>query len=134
MCHASDSDLKLVKEAGISVVVCPRSNDYFGNRPPLEKMIDLEMDIGFGTDNGMLCSANMLDEIRFIREKFDSVELKSILSIACFGLNDMFNKDGTSTYSNLEQSGWILLSRVDEDEYNSIFNPNSEILGVRWRN
>ena len=134
MCHASDSDLELVKEAGISVVVCPRSNDYFGNRPPLEKMIDLEMDIGFGTDNGMLCSANMLDEIRFIREKFDSVELKSILSIACFGLNDMFNKDGTSTYSNLEQSGWILLSRVDEDEYKSIFNPNSEILGVRWRN
>ena len=134
MCHASDSDLEKVKEAGISVVVCPRSNDYFGNRPPLEKMIDLEMDIGFGTDNGMLCSANMLDEIRFIREKFDSVELKSILSIACFGLNDMFNKDGTSTYSNLEQSGWILLSRVDEDEYKSIFNPNSEILGVRWRN
>ena len=41
MCHASDSDLELVKEAGISVVVCPRSNDYFGNRPPLEKMIDL---------------------------------------------------------------------------------------------
>ena len=92
------------------------------------------MDIGFGTDNGMLCSVNMLDEIRFIREKFSSIGLDSILSIACFGLDDMFNKDGTSTYSNLKQSGWILLSRVEEDEYKSIFNPNSEILGIRWRN
>ena len=97
-------------------------------------MIDLGMDIGFGTDNGMLCSVNMLDEIRFIREKFSSIGLDSILSIACFGLDDMFNKDGTSTYSNLKQSGWILLSRVEEDEYKSIFNPNSEILGIRWRN
>ena len=132
--HASDDDLEKVKDAGISVVVCPRSNEYFGNSPPLEKMIDLGMDIGFGTDNGMLCSVNMLDEIRFIREKFSSIELDSILSIACFGLDDMFNKDGTSTYSNLKQSGWILLSRVEEDEYKSIFNPSSEILGIRWRN
>lgn len=134
MCHASDDDLEKVKDAGISVVVCPRSNEYFGNIPPLEKMIDLGMDIGFGTDNGMLCSVNMLEEIRFIREKFSSIELDSILSIACFGLDDMFNKDGTSTYSNLEQSGWILLSRVEEDEYESVFDTKSEILGVRWRN
>ena len=134
MCYASDSDLEKVKNAGISIVVCPRSNEYFENSPPLEKMIELGMDIGFGTDNGMLCTANMLDEIRFIRRKFDSIDPNTILSIACFGLNDMFNKDGTSTYSNLEQSGWILLSRVEEDEYKSVFNPKSEILGIRWRN
>ena len=134
MCYASDSDLEKVKNAGISIVVCPRSNEYFGNSPPLEKMIELGMDIGFGTDNGMLCTANMLDEIRFIRRKFDSIDPNTILSIACFGLNDMFNKDGTSTYSNLEQSGWILLSRVEEDEYKSVFNPKSEVLGIRWRN
>ena len=134
MCYASDSDLENVKKAGISIVVCPRSNKYFGNKPPLEKMIDLEMDIGFGTDNGMLCSVNMFDEIRFIKENFDSLSEHSILKIACFGLDDMFNKDGTSTYSNLEQSGWILLSRVEEDEYKSVFNPKSEILGIRWRN
>jgi hypothetical protein len=76
----------------------------------------------------------MMDEIHFIRTEYDSLELKIILSIACFGLNDMFNKDGTSTYSNLEQSGWILLSRVEEDNYESIFNPNTKILGIRWRN
>jgi len=134
MCHATNSDLKKIKANNISIVVCPRSNHYFGNKPPLEKMIELGIDIGFGTDNGMLCTVNMMDEIHFIRTEYDSLELKTILSIACFGLNDMFNKDGTSTYSNLEQSGWILLSRVEEDNYESIFNPNTKILGIRWRN
>ena len=134
MCHASDNDLEKIKEAEISVVVCPRSNAYFGNRAPLEKMISLDLDIGFGTDNGMLCSANMIDEIRFIRKEFRDLSLHSILSIACFGLNDMFNKDGTSTYSNLNQCGWILLSRADGDEYESVFNSDSKVLGIRWRN
>ena len=76
----------------------------------------------------------MFDEIRFIKEKFDSLSRHSILKIACFGLNDMFNKDGTSTYSNLDQSGWVLLSRAAEDNFESVFSPNAEILGVRWRN
>jgi hypothetical protein len=134
MCHATDSDLDEIKNAGISVVVCPRSNAYFGNRAPLEKMISLGLDVGFGTDNGMLCSANMMDEIRFIRKEFGDLNLQSILSIACFGLDDMFNKDRTSTYSNLEQSGWVLLSRAAEDNFESVFSPDAEILGVRWRN
>jgi len=134
MCYASDDDLKKIKANNISIVVCPRSNHYFGNRPPLEKMIELGIDIGIGTDNGMLCTANIMDEIHFIRREYDSLGLETILSIACFGLDDIFNKDGTSTYSNLEPSGWILLSRVEEDNYESIFNPNTEILGIRWMN
>ena len=48
MCHATESDLKKIKDNEISVVVCPRSNHYFGNKPPLEKMIELGIDIGFG--------------------------------------------------------------------------------------
>ena len=134
MCHATDKDLRAVKSAGISIVVCPRSNSYFGNLPPLTKMVELGIDLGFGTDNGMLCTANVLDEIRFIRQEFNSLGLEEILSIACFGLDDMFNKDGTSTYSNLDQSGWVLLSRAAEDNFESVFSPNAEILGVRWRN
>jgi len=134
MCHASNEDLEVVKTAGIAIVVCPRSNAYFGNLPPLEKMIELGINLGFGTDNGMFCTANILDEIRFIRQEFDSIGLEQILRIACFGLDDMFNKDGISTYSNLEQSGWVLLSRAAEDNFESVFSPNAEILGVRWRN
>ena len=73
LCHATDQDLEKLKESNISVVVCPRSNDYFGNRPPLEKMIEIGLDLGFGTDNGMICSVNMLDEIRFIDQNYSSM-------------------------------------------------------------
>ena len=134
MCHATDDDLESVKSAGISIVVCPRSNSYFGNLPPLDKMVDLGIDIGFGTDNGMLCTANVLDEIRFVRQEFNSLGLQQILSIACFGLDDMFNKDGTSRYFNPKLSGWALLSREAEDNYESIFSPETKVLGARWRN
>ena len=74
MCHASDSDLQKARDAGISIVVCPRSNNYFGNKPPIEKMVKLGIDLGFGTDNGMLCTSNILDEIRFVRENFQNLE------------------------------------------------------------
>jgi len=134
LCHATNKDLEALKEANISVVVCPRSNHFFGNRPPLEKMIDIGLDLGFGTDNGMICSINMLDEIRFIKENYPSIEMHKILEIACFGLDDMFNKDGTSTYFNPELSGWALLSREAEDNYESVFSPKTKVLGARWRN
>ena len=134
LCHATDEDLSALKKANISVVVCPRSNGYFGNKPPLEKMIDLGLDLGFGTDNGMVCSVNMLDEIRFIRENYPSISSHKILEIACFGLDDMLNKDVTSRYFNPKLSGWALLSREAEDNYESIFSPETKVLGVRWRN
>tara|TARA_B100000953_G_C17986166_1_gene410614 strand:- start:173 stop:1150 length:978 start_codon:yes stop_codon:yes gene_type:complete len=134
MCYATDKDLHSLKDNNISVVVCPRSNAYFGNKPPLEKMIDIGLDLGFGTDNGMLCSVNMLDEMRFVHENYPSIKLHDILKIACFGLDDIFNKDGTSTYFNPKQSGWALLSREAEDNYESIFSPETKILGARWRN
>ena len=134
LCHATNKDLEDLKKANISVVVCPRSNHFFGNKPPLEKMIDIGLDLGFGTDNGMICSVNMLDEIRFIKENYPSIDLHKILEIACFGLDDMFNKDGTSRYFNPKLSGWALLSREAEDKYESIFSPETKVLGVRWRN
>jgi hypothetical protein len=97
-------------------------------------MIDVGLDLGFGTDNGMICSVNMLDEIRFIKENYPSIDLHKILEIACFGLDDMFNKDGTSRYFNPKLSGWALLSREAEDNYESLFSSETKVLGARWRN
>ena len=134
LCHATNEDLEALKKANISVVVCPRSNHYFGNKPPLEKMIDIGLDLGFGTDNGMICSVSILDEIRFIKENHPSIGLHKLLEIACFGLDDMFNKDGTSRYFNPKLSGWALLSKEAEDNYESIFSPETKVLGARWRN
>ena len=81
--------------------------------------------------NGIVCSAY---EAKVIKENFPSIGLHKILEIACFGLSDMFNKDGTSRYFNPKLSGWALLSREAVDNYESIFNPETTVLGARWRN
>ena len=86
------------------------------------------------TSRNIICSVNILDEIRFIKENFPSIGLHKILEIACFGLSDMFNKDGTSRYFNPKLSGWALLSREAIDNYESIFSPETKVLGARWRN
>ena len=46
----------------------------------------------------------------------------------------MFNRDGTSRYFNPKLSGWVLLSREAEDNYEYIFSSKTKVLGARWRN
>jgi len=62
MTEAADSDLLKCAESEVPVVVCARSNLYFGKRPPLKRMIGCGVDIAIGTDNAMLCSPDMRSE------------------------------------------------------------------------
>ncbi|MGN0099119.1 MAG: deaminase [Candidatus Methanomethylophilaceae archaeon] len=62
MCEATDDDLLKCAEAEVPVVVCPRSNAYFGKEAPVARMRSCGVDICLGTDNGMLASPDMLAE------------------------------------------------------------------------
>ena len=57
MSKAQDSDLRSVARAGISVVVCPRSNLITNSGfPNVKRMMELGINLGVGTDNVMLNS------------------------------------------------------------------------------
>lgn len=62
MCEATDDDLLKCAEAEVPIVVCPRSNAYFGKVPPVARMQSCGADICLGTDNGMLASPDMAME------------------------------------------------------------------------
>lgn len=62
MVEATDSDLLKCAEQEIPIVVCPRSNMYFGKIPPIKRMMDCGIDLAIGTDNAMLCSPDMRSE------------------------------------------------------------------------
>ena len=62
MCEATDDDLLKCAEAEVPIVVCPRSNAYFGKEAPVERMQSCGVDICLGTDNGMLASPDMIAE------------------------------------------------------------------------
>lgn len=62
MCEATDGDLAKCAEAEVPIAVCPTSNGYFGKQSPVGRMIDNGVDIGLGTDNGMLCEPDLVSE------------------------------------------------------------------------
>jgi cytosine/adenosine deaminase-related metal-dependent hydrolase len=65
--RASDEDLKEIADYGIPVVICPRSNLVTGTGlPNVRRMIDLGVTVGVGTDNVMLNSPNMFEEMGLI--------------------------------------------------------------------
>lgn len=64
MCEATDEDLLECAEAEVPIVVCPTSNAYFGKTAPVARMVGCGVDVGVGTDNGMLCTPDVVRESR----------------------------------------------------------------------
>jgi len=64
---ASQEDLNAVAKAKIPVVVCPRSNLVTGVvLPDVLRMVDLGITVGVGTDNVMLNSPDMFEEMHLM--------------------------------------------------------------------
>ncbi|MBN1134191.1 MAG: amidohydrolase family protein [Methanosarcinaceae archaeon] len=69
--NAECSDLAIVADAKIPVVVCPRSNYTTGaGMAPIADMLDNNIIVGVGTDNVMLNSVNMFAEMEFLSKIF----------------------------------------------------------------
>ncbi|MGD9963236.1 MAG: amidohydrolase family protein [Thermoplasmata archaeon] len=64
MTAATDDDLITVAEAHVPVVVCPRSNEFFGIDPRIPRLLRAGVEVALGTDNGMICRPDMLEELR----------------------------------------------------------------------
>ncbi len=71
MVKATESDFIKVKENNIPVIICPRSNDFFGIQPNYKIMKKTKTMFLIGTDNAMLNNPSILEEIFFIKKKTD---------------------------------------------------------------
>ena len=65
MTEASDGDLELCAANGVPIVVCPRSNMFFGTVPPLARMLERGVCVALGTDNAMISMPDILTEMEF---------------------------------------------------------------------
>lgn len=70
MVHATENDLELVKDADIPVAICARSNEFFGLKRDFKALRDSGVTILGGTDNSMITSPKVLEEMAFVLEKF----------------------------------------------------------------
>jgi cytosine/adenosine deaminase-related metal-dependent hydrolase len=63
---AEESDLKLCAENKVPIILCPRSEVFFGHVPDITKMYNCGVTLSLGTDNAMLNSpSSLLREMEF---------------------------------------------------------------------
>lgn len=65
LAKATPMDLAEVRDAGVVVVVCPRSNALFGRQPDLASMERLGLSMLVGTDNAMFHAPSIWRELEF---------------------------------------------------------------------
>ncbi len=65
MTSATADDLESCCRENVPVVVCPRSNMFFGRLPPLVDMVNSGVTVALGTDNAMFSMPDMLTELEF---------------------------------------------------------------------
>jgi len=91
MIKATESDLVQVKENNVPIVLCLRSNAFFELKPNVELMKKIGVNIIFGTDNSMLNSPSVIDEIRFVKNHYKVFSVDELLYIATFGARKALN-------------------------------------------
>jgi cytosine/adenosine deaminase-related metal-dependent hydrolase len=65
LARATREDLRVVAEARVGVVVCPRSNALFGRQPDLQGMEATGVRMMLGTDNAMFHAPSIWRELEF---------------------------------------------------------------------
>jgi len=109
MNQATKKDLEQVKHQKIPIVVCPRSNYFFGLQPNLEQMKKVGNKILLGTDNFMLHPPSIIKEIQFIQNKFPHLfSLEELLIMATYDVRKDLNLKDNIPGSTLPTT-WIVL-------------------------
>jgi cytosine/adenosine deaminase-related metal-dependent hydrolase len=88
MTKATPADLEACREAEVPIVICPRSNLFFGSVPPLADMVKSGVQLALGTDNAMTTMPDMMTEMEFAARLLRSQGargLQSVLDMALLG-------------------------------------------------
>ncbi len=88
MVQATDADLERVADADVPVVVCPRSNAFFGMTADLPRFLRAGVEVRLGTDNAMINPPSVLSEMEFayrIARLKGEVRAKEVVDMALRG-------------------------------------------------
>jgi cytosine/adenosine deaminase-related metal-dependent hydrolase len=110
MIKATESDFIRVKENNIPVIICPRSNDFFGIQPNYELMKKTETIFLIGTDNVMLNNPSILEEIFFIKQKTNIFSMFELIYKSIFFARKALNQECSILGSN-SKVGFIVLEK-----------------------
>lgn len=81
--HLHEEDIKILRDASVSVIHCPRSNYYLNvGTAPLKQLLDAGINISIATD-GLVSnsSLSLWDEARFVKKNNHWLDSESILKM-----------------------------------------------------
>jgi len=135
MIEADRSDLEKCAEEKVPIVICPRSNMFFGKIPDIPEMIDSGITLSLGTDNAMLTNSNMFREMetawRISRMKGEVSPL-DILMMSTWNPR----KTLIPNFTDKKKNEFLILKYIKgEPAYNIVTNssPKDIIKTVWWK-
>jgi len=94
MVKATDGDLERCADAEIPVVVCPRSNEFFGLEPVITRLVHAGIHVALGTDNGMIARPDMIEELKAafrVSKRRGGISPLEAVNLATFGGRKVLN-------------------------------------------
>lgn len=91
MNQATKSDLILVKESEIPIIICPRSNGFFGLKSNFKIITEIGINLLLGTDNAMINNPNVLEEIKFLKTKYKNIDIYDLIKMVSYGPRKALN-------------------------------------------
>jgi cytosine/adenosine deaminase-related metal-dependent hydrolase len=111
MIQATDDDLERCADADVPIVVCPRSNAFFGMTPDIPRMLRAGVELRLGTDNAMINVPSMLNEMEFayrIARLKGEVRAKEVIDMALRGRR-LWDPEATSSVQVGERADLVVL-------------------------
>jgi cytosine/adenosine deaminase-related metal-dependent hydrolase len=102
MTKGTPEDFQNLNNNDIPVIICPRSNLFFGNTPPISRMLEEDLTIGLGTDNVMLNHPDIFQE------------MKAAYSI----LSNQWNRSSVETVREIFKMGILNPRKIINYKYN----------------
>lgn len=119
MNKATESDIILLKENNVPLVLCPRSNNFFALKIDFMRLKKIGLELCLGTDNCMLNNPSVLDEINFIRSKTNVFSLEKLLKMITFTSRKALNHSPSILAVN-SSTDFVVL---DEKTLQVLYNP-----------
>lgn len=119
MNKATEDDLRLCAESNIPIILCPRSEVFFGHVPNIPLMLKSDVKLALGTDNAMLNSPDsLLREMEFaykISRLKGGCLAKDILDMVLINSRKVLNVGDDICLTQGKQASFIVfeLSKMD---------------------
>jgi cytosine/adenosine deaminase-related metal-dependent hydrolase len=123
MTAASDDDISACAEAKVPIVVCPRSNHFFGIDPKIPRLLSLGAEVALGTDNGMICRPDMLEEVRAacaLSVRDGGLDPALALNLATLSGRKVLNRVGNITTEMGEKADLAVMEVGGDDPLNDV--------------